>query len=70
VSGELEILKLRAQLVEVGSTVRQLRQAGLDGAAAELLLSRKRAELEDLMKARSGWRRNGTTPTPRITSPG
>ena len=45
-----EILKVRAELLEVGSTVRQLRQTGLDGAAAELLLSRKRAELEDLMR--------------------
>ncbi len=32
--------------------MRQLKQAGLDGAAAELLLSRKRAELEDLMSRR------------------
>jgi len=49
---ELEILRVRAQLLEVGSTVRQLRQAALDGAAAELLISRKRAELEDLMSRR------------------
>jgi hypothetical protein len=40
-------LKLGGELVELGSTVRQLKQAGLDGAAAQLLLSRKRAELED-----------------------
>jgi hypothetical protein len=44
----LEILKLRAELVELGSAVRQLRQAGLD-ATAQLLLTRKRAELEDVM---------------------
>lgn len=49
---ELEILKLRAQLRELGSTVRQLNQAGLDSATAQLLLSRKRAELEDLMSRR------------------
>jgi hypothetical protein len=45
----LEILKLRAELVELGSAVRQLRQAGLDSATAQLLLTRKRAELEDVM---------------------
>jgi hypothetical protein len=45
----MKILKLRAELIELGSTVRQVKQAGLDGAAAQLLLSRKRAELEDVM---------------------
>jgi hypothetical protein len=45
----LEILKLRAELVELGSVVRQLKQAGLDNATAQLLLTRKRAELEDVM---------------------
>lgn len=44
-----EILKLRARLLELGSSVRQLQQAGLDSATAELLLWRRRAELEDLM---------------------
>jgi hypothetical protein len=43
---ELEILVLRAQRLELGSTVRQRKQAGLDGAAARRLLSRKRAELD------------------------
>jgi hypothetical protein len=52
VPDELEILKLRAQLRELGSTVRQLDQRGVDSAAAQLLLSRKRAELEDLMSRR------------------
>lgn len=41
---------LRGQLVELGSAVRQLNQAGLDSATAQLLLCRKWAELEDLMK--------------------
>nr|WP_249151115.1 hypothetical protein [Bradyrhizobium sp. JYMT SZCCT0180] len=41
---------MRRQLAELGSAVRRLDQAGLDNARAELLLSRKRAELEDLMK--------------------
>jgi hypothetical protein len=44
------IAALRGQLLELGSAVRQLNQSGLDSAAAQLLLVRKRAELEDLMK--------------------
>jgi hypothetical protein len=44
-----EIVKLRAQFVELDSTVRQLQHAGHDSAAAELLLRRRRAELEDAM---------------------
>ena len=43
-------LKLRAELVELGSAIRQLNQSGLDSATARLLLSRKRVELEDLLK--------------------
>jgi hypothetical protein len=42
---ELGRLKLRAQRLELGSTVRQRKRAGLDGAAARRPLSRKRAEL-------------------------
>ena len=42
-----KVLKLRGQLLELGAVVRQLNQAGLDSATAQLLLSRKRAELED-----------------------
>jgi hypothetical protein len=45
-----KIQTLRGQLVELGSAIRQLNQSGLDSATAQLLLSRKRAELEDLMK--------------------
>jgi hypothetical protein len=45
----LKILRLRGQLRELGAVVRQLNQAGLDSAAAQLQLSRKRAELEDAM---------------------
>jgi hypothetical protein len=52
VSDELEILRLRSELRELGSTVTLLRQAGLDSAATEFLLSRKRAALEDLMTRR------------------
>lgn len=45
----VKVLKLRGQLLELGAVVRQLNQAGLGSAAAQLLLSRKRAELEDAM---------------------
>jgi len=45
----LKVSRLRGQLLELGAVVRQLNQAGLDSAAAQLLLSRKRAELEDAM---------------------
>ncbi len=45
----VKVSRLRGQLLELGAVVRQLKQAGLDSAAAQLLLSRKRAELEDAM---------------------
>ena len=45
-----KIQALRGQLVELGSAIRQLNQSGLDSATAQLLLSRKRVELEDLIK--------------------
>ena len=47
---EWKIQTLRGQLVELGSAIRQLHQSGLDSATTQLLLSRKRAELEDLIK--------------------
>jgi hypothetical protein len=43
----VKVLRLRGQLLELGAVVRQLNQAGQDSAAAQLKLSRKRAELED-----------------------
>jgi hypothetical protein len=49
VPDEAGIVTLRAQLVELVSTVRQLQHAGRDSAAVELLLRRRRAELEDAM---------------------
>jgi hypothetical protein len=48
-----EIVKLRAQLVELDATVRRLQHAGCDSAAAELLLRRRRAELEDAMESKN-----------------
>jgi hypothetical protein len=49
---EWKIQILRGQLLELGSAIRQLNQSGFDSATARLLLSRKRAALEDLMKNR------------------
>jgi hypothetical protein len=49
----LQILSLRGQIAELGGAIQQLRQSGLDSATAQLLLSRKRAELECLMKSQS-----------------
>jgi len=51
---ELEILKLRAQWLEPDSTLRQRKQAGRDGAAAQLPKSRRRAGLGDATERVSG----------------
>lgn len=48
--GAYRILKLRAEILELGSAIRQLQRAGLDDAAAQLLMARKRALLDHLMK--------------------
>jgi len=50
----LKISRLRGQLRELGAVVRQLHQAGRDSAAAQLLLWRKRTELEDAMTRGGG----------------
>jgi hypothetical protein len=44
-----KLAELRGQIAELGSAIRQLRQAGMDSAAAKLLITRRRAELEDLI---------------------
>ena len=49
----LKILRLRAEIGELGGAIHQLRRSGMDSASAELLIIRKRAELEDLLKAKS-----------------
>ncbi len=46
----LRILELRAQIGELSGTIRQLQLSGFDAAAPRLLISRKRAELEDLTR--------------------
>ena len=43
-----KIAELRGQITELGSAIRQLRLAGMDSAAAQLLITRRRAELEGL----------------------
>lgn len=50
----LRIVTLRARIAELGAAIRLLRQAGLDNAAAELLLVRKRAELDGLLRPAQG----------------
>jgi hypothetical protein len=49
----LKILRLRAEIRELGGAILQLRRSGLDSATAELLITRKRAELENLTRAKS-----------------
>ena len=51
------IVKLRAEILELGSAIRQLQRAGLDDAAAQLLIARKRAQLDHLVKIDSASRR-------------
>ncbi|WP_234681727.1 hypothetical protein [Bradyrhizobium monzae] len=51
------ILKLRAEILELGSAIRQLQREGLDHAAAQLLIARKRAQLDHLVKTDSASRR-------------
>jgi hypothetical protein len=50
----LHIARLRSQTAELSAAVRQLRKAGLDNAPAEVLLARKRAELEVLLRHAAG----------------
>ena len=55
------ILKLRAEILELGSAIRQLQREGLDDAAAQLLITRKRAQLEHLVKTSSAGARLNIT---------
>jgi hypothetical protein len=49
----LKILRLRAEIGELGGAMHQLRRSGMDSTFAELLITRKRAELEDLLKSKA-----------------
>jgi hypothetical protein len=52
-----KLADLRGQIAELGSAIRQLRQAGMESAPAQLLITRKRAELESLLKrGNDSWR--------------
>ncbi|MBR0774613.1 hypothetical protein JQ625_07210 [Bradyrhizobium diazoefficiens] len=55
------ILRLRAEILELGSAIRQLQREGLDDAAAQLLIVRKRAQLDHLVKTNPEGRRLNTT---------
>jgi Mg2+ and Co2+ transporter CorA len=59
------IQDLRRRIGELDQLVRQLNQSGLDNARAQLLLARKRAELEDFINRgqRCRDRSTGTTTT-------
>jgi hypothetical protein len=48
------LAELRGQISDLGGAIRQLQRAGLDSASAQLLITRKRAELERLMNPPSG----------------
>jgi hypothetical protein len=54
---------LRRRIAELDQLARRLDQSGLDNARAQLLLSRKRAELEDFINRgqRCQHRSDGTT---------
>jgi hypothetical protein len=45
----LNILVLRGEIAELGGAIQQLQRSGLDSTSAQLLVIRKRAELECLM---------------------
>ena len=45
----LKILGLRGEIAELGGAIRQLQRSGLDSASAQLLIMRKRSELECLL---------------------
>ena len=55
------VLKLRAEILELGSAIRQLQREGLDDATAQLLITRKRAQLDHLVKTGAASRRLNIT---------
>ncbi len=56
----LRIVALRADISALSGVIAQLRRAGLDNAAVQLLLARKRAELDGLTQSAT---RQQATPT-------
>jgi hypothetical protein len=62
---------LRRRIIELDQLARQLDQSGLNNARAQLLLSRKRAELEDFInRGRQCQDRSDGTITARTTRRG
>ena len=62
---------LRRRIIELDQLARQLDQSGLNNARAQLLLSRKRAELEDFInRGRRCQDRSDGTITVRTTRRG
>jgi len=59
------IQALRRRIIELDRLARQLDQSGLDNARAQLLLSRKRAELEDVICRRKDERAASVFPRQR-----
>ena len=55
----LRILTLRGQIAELGGAIRQLQRSGMDSTTAQLLISRKRAELECLIRSQVSAARQG-----------
>jgi hypothetical protein len=53
------MIALRGEIAELSGTSRQLQRLGLDDAAPQLLISRKRAELDDLFRTMHGHREGG-----------
>jgi hypothetical protein len=53
-----KLAEVRGEIAELGSSIRQLPKSGMDSASAQLLIARKRGELERLMNS------NGVTATP------
>jgi hypothetical protein len=41
-------MRLRSEISQLGRTIHLLKQSGRDSAATELLITQKRAELDDL----------------------
>lgn len=62
---------LRRRIVELDQLARRLDQSGLDNAQAQLLLARKRAELDDFISRGRGCQESSTgTITTRTTRHG
>ena len=59
-----KLAELRGQISDLGGAIRQLQRSGLDSASAQLLISRKRAELERLMSPRDSGTASSATHVP------